>query len=135
MKPTKFHFALLACVFLIFTSVANSQNASKIKVTGLFSSLYQNTETDDIAGMELLIVEAQSKYYAMLQLAEGEPYKPIIVEVKIIGDNIEFKTPGPPQDSTPQDVFKGKISQNGIKGRWQKAGYEEFLKRGKSFWQ
>ena len=135
MKTKKIQFTILACILLSFFFITNSQSASEIKVTGIFSSMYQNPETEDIVGMEIFILKTRNQYYAILQMAEGEPYKPVIVEVKITGNNIEFKTPGPPEDYIPQDVFKGKISQTGISGKWEKAGYESFLKRGKSFWQ
>jgi len=127
-------FALLS--FALCVLFAASAVASKSKITGIYSNMYQSKETHDISGMELLIVKCtdNDEYYGFVQIAEGSPQIPFVVKLKIEGNKIEFEDKPSTYEKREPMKFKGVIYDKGIKGEWL-GGFGVDMKRGKSFWQ
>jgi hypothetical protein len=113
---------------LLFTITLNGST----KITGIYSNMRIHPETDDVLGMEVFISYTSNginhNYYALVQIAEGMPNVPNLVEAKVWGDSISFSIP-------IYGLFVGKITQKELRGRFNNSPKLEILKRQKSFWQ
>jgi len=60
------------------------------RVTGLFSDMRRIAEAGDVVGMEVFIVYStdgiRGRHWAFVQIAEGVPAQPFLVEVSVVGD-------------------------------------------------
>ncbi len=128
MKRFQYIFILS---FLIF-SVGSTGAESEVKVTGVYSNMWQHKETGDVIGREVFIVGARGKYYALVQFAEGEADKPQLVEVEVTGRKIEFTANFLGVQKTK---FTGEVTKEGLEGKFEGLGEKVKLPRKKSFWQ
>jgi|SRR6185437_1497365 len=77
-------------------------------------------EADDVVGTEVWIVYARDKFWATVQVAEGEPDPPVVVPVEVSGNRVKFTTSMPLQFSTgepaPAEITKysGTVSKTGL---------------------
>ena len=66
------------------------------RVTGLFSDMRRIADAGDLVGMEVFIVYStdgiRGRHWAFVQIAEGVPAQPFLVEVSVVGDQIQFVT-------------------------------------------
>jgi hypothetical protein len=89
-------------------------------------------DTGDIGGMEIFVTYCSGgingSYYVLFQKAEGAPSTPQLVEANIWADSISFTIP-------QYGLFKGKISQKELRGKFDSFKEIEILKRKKSYWQ
>jgi len=76
--------------------------------------------------------------FVLFQSSEGEPDVPVLVPVRIAGNNIEFALP---KESPYAGRFAGTLSRTELSGKFD-GGQEDphggeviRLKRGKSYWQ
>lgn len=124
-------FILAACIVSIQVHAAPT-----VKVTGIYSDLHYIEESGDLLGTEIFIVfGGGGGYYAYLQCAEGGPSKPVLVMATVRGNEVEL-APHNDQDShCPNTKFKGKISTQGLKGKFDGTDYPALLKRKRSYWQ
>lgn len=125
-------FALLITLqfFLLPLSVAST--VGKAKVTGIYSDLAFHEESGDVLGEELIIVFSRDGYFVVFQSSEGEPTVPVVTPAQINGQKIVFMLPAPMAE---RGEFIGKISRNGLVGKFQSSGQVLHLKRKNSYWQ
>ena len=119
---------IITIIGIVFPSIAKEPIK---KITGVYTNMWQDKETYDIVGMELFIVKGANGYFALFQIAEGGPGKPILVQPKIDGNHIEFTVPGDSNEAAWK--FKGVFMKDGIEVK--SGNLRCFLKRKKSFWQ
>jgi hypothetical protein len=79
--------AAAICLFLL-TSVGTAQK--KVPVTGFFTNMEYIDGAGDVVGMEVWIVYARGKYWATVQLAQGEPDPPVVVPVQVLAQQVSF---------------------------------------------
>lgn len=109
------------------------------RITGFFSDMRLIPENGDLLGTEIWIVYARNRHWATVQLAEGEPGKPLVVPVEVTGTKIRFTFPLELYHSdgsrAPDRLFRfeGEVSRAGLAGMFN--GNPVLLKRRQSFWQ
>jgi hypothetical protein len=79
--------AAALCLFLL-TSVGTAQK--KVHVTGFFTNMEYIEKAGDVVSMEVWIVYARGKYWATVQLAQGEPDPPVVVPVQVLAQHVSF---------------------------------------------
>jgi len=89
-------------------------------------------EGGDVLGQEVFIVYSKDGYFAVLQSSEGEPGKPVIVPVALVGASVTFRVPG---DVDARGEFHGVISKDRLIGRFEGNGQVVDLMRRSSYWQ
>ena len=124
---------LLIILILAFTMCPFPASAeNKLKITGIYSDMNYNAEGGDLLGMEVFIMFStdgiKSDYYATVQMAEGVPTPPVLIKAKINDDQIELSFPYGSQKMK----FKGRVTNDGIKGKFAGQKAQIFLKRKQS---
>jgi len=71
------------------------------------------------------------QHYALVQEAEGVPTPPVLVQVKVDNNEIEFTIP----DKQSSRTFKDKIGKKELTGKFVGSDEIVHLKRKKSYWQ
>jgi hypothetical protein len=125
-----FILLVLLCIFIPNIVLAAENNG---KITGCYSDMWISEESGDVGGTEIFIVGAGSAYFALIQVAEGEPSAPQLVSVKIANNSINF-TMADFFDENKKIQFKGTITAKKLKGTFTN-GTEIELKKKLSFWQ
>lgn len=124
-----------AAGLLLSSALAPAVSAPQVhlRVSGIYSDLYYNSEGGDLLGMELLVIPCDpSGYRAFIQIAEGGPPYAAIVPLLVDGSRVEFTLPA---GSAYSEVhFVGTLSSTKLVLH-SPQGKEEVLKRGKSYWQ
>jgi hypothetical protein len=110
--------------------------STRPRVPGMYSTMKYFRDTGDVGGIEVFIVGASSadevRYFALVQLAEGVPKPPVLVEVSVKGDEVRFTIPG---NAAALGTFVGRVTEKALVGEFSgDAGRLELL-RGKSYWQ
>lgn len=124
-------FVLAACAIS-----AQVHAATTTKITGVYSDLHYIEESGDLLGTEVFIVfGGSSGYYAYLQCAEGGPSKPVVVAATVHGNEVELAPHNEPNTHCPNSKFKGKVSRQGLEGKFEGTDYPGLLKRKRSYWQ
>ena len=114
------------------SSLSFASTMEKVKVTGIYSSLVYNKEGGDVLGEEIIVGYSREGYFVVFQTSEGEPIVPVVVLVKINNQQITFTLPSPMNE---RGKFIGKISREGLVGKFQGSGQVLHLKRKHSYWQ
>jgi hypothetical protein len=66
--------------------------AAADSITGIYSNLYYHQEGGEVLGEELsIVIDANDKYYGVLQCAQGTPDVPMVIPLKIKKGIIKFK--------------------------------------------
>src|SRR5438552_13400238 len=78
---------------VLFAAVVIAQRPAQPKRTGLFGKLQYHKESGDVNGLEVFVMYSRRGYVATIQVAEGEPDVPRVVDVSLIGNNISFAFP------------------------------------------
>ena len=126
-----------ALCLLLLTSGGTAQQ--KVPVTGFFTNMEYIEEAGDVVGMEVWIVYASGRYWATVQLAQGEPDPPVVVPVQVSAQRVSFvlKQPSVRSDgsSAPDLVlkFEGAVTRSALTGAF--ANERVVLKRGPTYWQ
>ena len=122
----------LFCIALLSLLLFTITMGGGTRKTGIYSNMRVHQETGDVLGMEVFITYSSNgiddQYYALVQIAEGMPSPPNLVEAKVWGDSISFSIP-------MYGLFKGRITQKELRGKFTKSEDFDILKRQKSFWQ
>lgn len=104
-------------------------------ITGVYSDMRRHATTGDVIGTEIFILAAddygRSRYYALVQFAEGVPEAPQLVDVDVSGDRIEFDAYLFGQRMN----FRGRVTRDYLDGSFTGPAGEVRLPRGRSFWQ
>jgi hypothetical protein len=109
------------------------------RVTGFFSDMHYIPGAGDVLGTEVWIVYARDRYYATVQLAEGEPDAPVVVPVEVSGSKVKFTVTehAVNQDGRPAPDFAinfdGTVTRAGLSGTVNSQRLN--LKRRSSYWQ
>ena len=108
-------------------------------MTGFFSDMSYIPESGDGVGTEVWIVYARGRYYASVQISEGEPEPPDLVSVQVTGlsgvqFNLKQSTVNQERKPGPDVVieFKGTVSRAGLMLSMPE---HRLLKRRGSYWQ
>jgi hypothetical protein len=123
---------LLIMLQFILSPFSTASTAEKIKVTGIYSSLVFNKEGGDVLGDEIIVGFSREGYYVVFQTSEGEPIVPVVVPAIVSNQKITFTLPAPMNE---RGQFIGKISRQGLVGKFQGTGQVLRLKRKTSYWQ
>ena len=124
-------------LFFLFTVISVSLVYSQKlpRITGVYSNLQYGKESGDLIGMEVNIVYSTDgknvQYYALVQEAKGVANPPVLVQVKVNKDEIEFTI----SDKEMNRTFRGKISKKELVGKFEGNDEAIQLKRKKSYWQ
>jgi len=107
------------------------------RVTGFFSDFRYHGESGDVGGVEIFISYAlvknglDARHYAYVQIAEGVPDEPQLVQVTVAGSRITFRLAGQYERISP---FSGTVTRDSLIGRFSN-GWELRLPRRASYWQ
>lgn len=125
----------LAALFLVTAPIfmTSSVWASKLKITGVYSNMRFGTE--DVTGVEILLVFSRAGYYAVMQCAEGAPGVPMVLPAKVAGSSVEIEPPLSKDSRCPNSKFRGTIEESGLRGTFEGTDWPGFLERGSSYWQ
>jgi hypothetical protein len=119
---------------LVLTSAAHAADRAP-RVTGFFSDMHYNEEGGDVIGTEVHIVVTRGGYHAVVQCAEGEPGVSVVVPVVASGSAIEFELPDQQQILCCPGRFRGTVSKDALRGKFDGCGDKLVLKRKRSYWQ
>jgi hypothetical protein len=104
-----------------------------VKVTGTYSTLA--FAAGHAQGIEVFIVRGPgSRYYAMVQCADGELGRPVLLEASIRAEDIRLPVIVDAGARCPAGAFVGLIGSDGIRGAFAGAG-TIMLPRKASAWQ
>lgn len=125
---------------LIAASVGPAFAADKTpQITGIYSDLRRNAETDDLSGTEIIIVGRAPQYYVLHQFWEGSALPPALVPASIDGNKISFTVPAP---SGECGYYEATVTARGLEGFCtiphpfgDSKGYFFQLPRKKSYWE
>ena len=121
-------------ILFVLVAVCNAAYATQpVKLTGTFTDMRYSKESGDLIGHELHIVFTSAGYEGTYQIAEGEPSKLMLVDIKFQGNRISFSVSA----GIYSGSFVGVIDSKGISGTFTyKSGATEKidLLRGKSYW-
>ena len=124
---------LVFLFILISVSLVYSQKLPQI--TGVYSNFQYGKESGELIGMEVNIVYSTDgknvQYYALVQEAKGVANPPVLAQVKVNKDEIEFTI----SDKQMNRTFRGKISKKALVGKFEGNDEAIQLKRKKSYWQ
>ncbi len=107
----------------------------RIQITGVYSNLDYIKEAGDVVGVEIFILSGGSGYFATVQVAEGAPGDPLLVPIEVNGTNIDISFPSDSDIGRDLGNYHGKITVQGLSGKFEKETERTFLKRKKSYWQ
>ncbi len=87
------------------------------KISGTYSDLREDKETDGLQGMEIFI-PGSGKYGSVMQIARGLPSDLIyIAEIEVNKDKVGFKFKDPYSYSWEgQAFFRGEVDEDGLRG-------------------
>jgi hypothetical protein len=128
-----------AALFLLFLLTSGGIAQRKVPVTGFFTNMEYVKQAGDVVGMEVWIVYARGRYWATVQLAEGEPDPPVVVPAHVSEQHVSFvlKQPSIRSDGSPAPdrvlKFEGTITRSALTGTF--ANERMMLKRGSTYWQ
>lgn len=106
------------------------------QITGIYSDLHYGEISGDIGGTEIFIMLAESSpYMATVQIAQGVPTDPVLVPVKVTGNDIEFSFPAGSEMAKSYGTYHGTISARGLTGKFANEEEKTFLKRKPSHWE
>jgi hypothetical protein len=122
----------LFCITLLILLHCTITMGDGTKKAGIYTNMRVHQKTGDVLGMEVFITYSSDgiddQYYALVQIAEGMPSAPNLVDAKVWGDSVSFSIP-------TYGLFKGKITQKELRGKFINSKDVDVLKRQKSFWQ
>jgi len=123
--------ALLSLIlaFVVLSAFSTQRKPFKNQVTGIYSNMIYVEEAGDVVGMEIFVVASSGGYHAVVQIAEGAPEEPFVVNVEVKGSDIEFVAP------SILGKYKGRVSAKGLAGKFENEESVSFLKRRNSYWQ
>ena len=105
------------------------------RVTGFFSDMHYIEDAGDVLGTEIHLVAARGGYRAVIQCAEGGPGVPVVVPVKVSGQQIEFEIPDQDDNFCCPGKFRGTVSKDTLTGKFDSCDDKLILKRGRSYWR
>lgn len=129
---------VLGFVLLPITIYAANNRSIQTKVTGVYTNMFMNPTTGDLAGVEVSLVQTQKGYHVVFQAAEGEPSVPVVAPAIVSGTAIEFTVP---RGAFYEGKFSGRITPKAMIGHFDGGqlshdGKAEFvLRKMKSYWQ
>lgn len=126
--------AVVGVVLLLGAPSPAGAAEKRDRVTGLFSDMHWVEEAGDVVGTEVLISYSsgmKGHYWAYVQVAEGSPSPPVLVEATVSGDRVEFTLPG----SKGLGHFVGKVTAKALVGKFDSSEAVVTLPRRKSYWQ
>jgi hypothetical protein len=130
----KFSVCVLFVVVLVLSHGQPMRARPTPRVTGTYTDMHFIKEAGDVVGDELKIAYAGGGFQGVLQIAEGEPGKLILVDIHCEGAQIDFSIP----DSSPYaGTFTGIIENEILDGEFRFKSSETVrvkLPRGKSYW-
>ena len=105
-------------------------------LTGAYSDMHSVPGTGDVFGTEILIVEGtdagSTGLWAVVQLADGRPGKPLVAKVEQQGADVRFAIP---DGSGGTMTFTGTVTASSLAGHFDRDGGKLDLRRGRSFWR
>lgn len=79
---------------LLFGGVCLSAQAADTNLpVGRYGNFKYNSESGDLLGVELQVIQGRSGYFALFQVAQGEREDPVLVPAKVSGATIEMVIP------------------------------------------
>ena len=105
-----------------------------VKIAGCYSDMRYSEESGDLLGYEFFIVFSRDGHYVLYQESEGEPDAPQLVPASIEGTTLRFTLPPDGQFHESPRQFQGRITNDGITGKFSSYDWEFTLKRKPSYW-
>ena len=131
----KIKILLVFTIFLIVFPNLVLGNVLTPKIAGLYSNLTYNDEGGDLLGMEIFVFLGDKRYYALVQESSGEPSKPHLLPLTLIGED-SIRINYPPGNAIIK--LEGTIYQDKLVIRLHFKSHTTepiTLKRGNSYWQ
>jgi hypothetical protein len=124
-----------AALLVLASSFAVASNATKAKVTGIFSTLAYSAQGGDMVGVEVFITSDGGAFYAIVQCGAGRLGAPILVPAVVDAPQISFTLPKENEANCPDGEVKGTITARGLRAKIADRDWPEYLPRRKSYWQ
>ena len=121
---------LKSATILLSSILLSAQTKPNAHVTGFFTDMHYIEEGGDVVGMEVWIVYARDRYWATVQLAEGEPNPPVVVPAQVFGEHIKFSIR---ESDNVALKFDGTATPAALTGTWGQ--HRVTLKRRSTYWQ
>lgn len=122
---------LFACLVACASTPAGGAG-SRGKLTGVYSDMQYNDQGGDVVGVEIFLVMAEGRYYAVYQSSEGEPAVPVVLPADVTGSGVTFQVPA---SVDARGTFTGTIGTDGLTGTFSGNQQRVVLKRRPSYWQ
>lgn len=90
LKSRRILFVSLFLLALFTLSFPKSSALPPPKITGKYSDMHHIQESGDVFGTEIKIVFTGSSYQGAIQLVEGVPGEPIVVEITASENRVSF---------------------------------------------
>jgi hypothetical protein len=124
-----------AATLLLVSYFAVAGNATKTKMTGIFSNLAYSAQGGDMVGVEVFITSDRNAFYAIVQCGAGRLGAPILVSAIVDAPQISFTLPKENEANCPEGEVRGTITAYGLRVKIEDRGWSEYLPRRKSYWQ
>ena len=112
---------------LLMVSVISTPAQQGVNMNGIFSDMRFVPQAGDVVGVEVFVMNGGD--YAVVQIAEGAPDAPVVVEPVVRGAEISFSVPFGGEVLK----FSGRITGNALVGTLGPSKVN--LRRGRSYWQ
>ena len=104
------------------------------QIIGIYNNFKSERKTKVVTGMGVIIgwsyKNNQYNYYALVQEAGDGIAPPVLLQVKVTKNEIEFTIP----DTQVQRTFKGQITEKELVGKFEGQDAIIHLKRSRSHW-
>ena len=109
-------FGLCSLLCLLVAQSAFAQKRKRQQAWGvpdIYSNLFLEPETGDVGGMQVVLLSSYGGDWAVVIVASGIAYDPVLVPLKLDYPNVEFTLPStPPYEGYGK--FTGKITHGGL---------------------
>jgi len=105
-KNKLFLTIFLSILFLFSVMSFAAQKKTSTSIEGVYSNFVSSSETGDIEGFRIIIINSGDAYFVVAQYAEGGLPEPVLVKATVKDRLIKFKL--------PDGNFEGEITNKGL---------------------
>ncbi len=143
MLKAKVTIMTITLSLVLFSATLFAKGNSETGITGMYSDMCYNDEGDDLLGMEVFLVYADSmdadSYYVCFQNSEGAAEAPTVIKATVNEKKMTVDFVFPKDSSLAGMKFHGVIKKDGMRVNIKGAGgagvENEWLKKQPSYWE